>query len=96
MQTNVVKQGPENIQCGGADEYNLQYLLAHLALFSATPDQGVGLREASLRDRLVGVRKVSFRDQMVGVREASLRDQVIRLRGFSLRDRLVGLCEFSL
>ena len=42
MLTNVVTKRTENIQFEDADEYNLQYLLLHLAPFSTTPDQGVG------------------------------------------------------
>ena len=42
VQTNLVAKITENIQCEGADEYSLQYLLLHLAPFSMTPDQGVG------------------------------------------------------
>ena len=42
MQTNIFAKSTENIQFEGADEYNLQYLLFHLAPISMTPDQGVG------------------------------------------------------
>jgi hypothetical protein len=42
VQTNVDTKSTENIKFEGADEYNFQYLLRHLAPFSVTPDQGVG------------------------------------------------------
>jgi hypothetical protein len=75
VQTNVVAKSSENIQFEGADEYNLQYLLLHLAPFSVAPVQGAGYVMFSLLEQVEGLRDLSLRDEVVGLREVSLRDR---------------------